>query len=115
MRAISDVMHGGPEAFDPQREFIREITVRLERALRAVGGEVAAMRGEVGGMRGEIGGLRGDLRDLGTGILAGQETLREESRAMQAEIRDLRDETRAQTRALLHMIDRLEGGEAPAT
>lgn len=76
-------MQGGAEAFDPQREFIREITVRLERASRAVVGELAAMRGELGGMRGEIG--------------------------------DLRDETRAQTRALLRMIDRLEGGEAPAT
>lgn len=101
-------MPGGADPFDPQREFIREITVRLERALRAVVGEVAGMRGEVAGMRGE-------LHDLGAGILAGQGTLREESRAMQAEIRDLRDETRAQTRALLRVIDRLEGGEAPAT
>ena len=108
-------MQGGAEAFDPQREFIREITVRLERASRAVVGELAAMRGEiggmrgeVGGMRGEIGGMRGDLRDLGASMLAGQES-------MQAEIGDLRDETRAQTRALLRMIDRLEGGEAPAT
>ena len=101
-------MHAGGEAFDPQREFIREVTVRLERASRAVVGELAAMRGELGGMRGELGGMRGDLRDLGASMLAGQAS-------MQAEIGDLRDETRAQTRALLRMIDRLEGGEAPAT
>jgi hypothetical protein len=97
------------EGFDPQREFIREMTLRIERASRAVR--------ELAGLGGAVAAMQGDLRQMGVGIrevLVGQATLRDESRAMQDEIRDLRDETRAQTRALLRVIDRLEGGGASA-
>jgi hypothetical protein len=98
------------EGFDPQREFIREMTLRIERASRAVVRELA-------GLGGAVAAMQGDLRQMGVGIrevLVGQATLRDESRAMQDEIRDLRDKTRAQTRALLRVIDRLEGGGASA-
>ena len=98
------------DGFDPQREFIREMTLRIERASRAVVGELASLSGAVAAMQGDLRVMGGGIRE----VLVGQETLRDESRAMQAEIRDLRDETHAQTRALLRVIDRLEGGGASA-
>lgn len=86
------------DALEPYREFIREITLRFERAMRSLAGE----------LREESRATREEIR-----------TTREESRAyfemLYAEGRELRDESRAQTQALLRVIDRLDnGGPAPA-
>ncbi len=87
---------------DALKEFIREMTLRIERSGQAVIAEVRGMREdigrEMGAMRGEMGGMRGDLRYLTT------------------EIHDMRSEIRAQTRAILRVLDRFdEGGASPST
>ncbi len=77
------------------KEFIREMTLRIERGGQAV---VAELRG----LRGEVSAMRGDMRAFGADVRVG--------------LRDLREEIRAQTQALLPVLDRLEGeGPAPAT
>jgi hypothetical protein len=69
------------ESAEPYREFIREMTLRIERAMREM------------------------VRES-----------REERRILREELRDLREESQAQTKALLRMLDRLDGGGAsPAT
>ena len=80
------------------REFIREQTLRCEGAMRAVSAEI---REEVRAQRAEI------------------RAHRRESRAyferLDRRLDDLHDESRAQTQALLRVIDRLDnGGAAPA-
>jgi len=83
---------------EPLKEFIRETTLRIERGSQAV---VAELRG----LRTEVSGMRGDMRAFGA-----------ELRDRRDELRDQREESRAQTRALLQVLDRLEGGgPAPAT
>lgn len=81
-------MSDEPAPEEVYREFIREMTLRIERAVRAMAQESRANR--------------------------------EESRlyfeALRAEMRDLHEESRAQTGALLRVLDRLDnGGTAPAT
>jgi septal ring factor EnvC (AmiA/AmiB activator) len=68
----------------PYREFIREMTLRIERAMREFG--------------------------------RGMDEFGREMRAMRADINDLREESRAQTQALLRLLDRLDGngGHSPA-
>ena len=85
----------------PYREFIREMTLRIERAMREFGREMARMRTE---NRAFFEVMQGEFREL-----------RQESQAQRDEIRDLREESRAQTQALLRILDRLDnGGTAPA-
>ena len=59
-----------------------------------------------------------DLRQFIRDIAARHERIwREQAamlRAMQEDMRDLREESRAQTRALLQILDRLENGGAAA-
>ena len=59
-----------------------------------------------------------DLRQFFRDIAARHERIwREQAamlREMQADMRDLREESRAQTRALLQVLDRLENGGAAA-
>ena len=67
----------------PYKEFIREMTLRVERAMREFGRAMEDFSREVRHMREDIG--------------------------------DLREESRAQTQALLRILDRLGGGgTAPA-
>ena len=84
------------------REFIREQTVRFERAMRALSSEI---RAEVESQREDF---RREFR-----------LQREESRRyfehLDRRLEELHGESRAQTQALLHVIDRLDnGGAAPA-
>ena len=72
------------ESAEPYKEFIREMTLRIERALREFARD-----------------SREDRRMIAA-----------EMRTMHAEIRDLREESRAQTSALLKLIDGLDGGGA---
>jgi pyrroloquinoline quinone (PQQ) biosynthesis protein C len=76
------------------REFIREITLRFERAMRSLVAELQQDRAE--------------SRRSFEAVLASIAEHRDETR-------DLREESRAQTQALLRMLDRLDnGGTAPA-
>lgn len=98
MRPMSEA-DGGEELL---KEFIREMTLRIERGSQAA---VADLRG----LRGEVSGMRGDMRAFGADVRVGLRDQRDE-------LRDLREESRAQTQALLQVLDRLEGGgPAPAT
>ena len=88
------------DSAEPFREFIREQTLRFERAIREIAREMRAEREVI-------------LQEIGVH--------REESRRyferLDAELKDLLDESRAQRGALLRMLDRLDngGGAAPAT
>ena len=84
------------------REFISQNTLRFERAMRSLAAEI---RSEVQLARKE---LRNDIR-----------LQREESRAyfeqQSRRLDDLLEENRAQRKALLHILDKLDnGGAAPA-
>jgi hypothetical protein len=86
------------EIIEAYREFIREQTLRFERAMRALSAEIRA----------DTRGQREEMR-----------LQREESRRyferIDKRLDDLHDESRAQTLALLRVIDRLDnGGAAPA-
>jgi len=87
---------------DALKEFIREMTLRIERGGQAVVAEVRGLREDFGELRTDIvremGGMRGDLRYLTD------------------EVHDMRSEIRAQTRAIMRVLDHLnEGGASPAT
>lgn len=84
------------ESAEPYKEFIRQMTARIEHAVRSWERSADADRKL---------------------YLAHFESLQEETRLMRVELRDLREESRAQTSALLRMLDRLDngGGTAPAT
>lgn len=101
------------ESAEPYKEFIEQMVLRLERAGREAGRELAGMREDLRGVTSDVRGVTAGISEL----LVGHEVLREqsrallrESRAMQAEISEAREETRAQTRALMLMIDRFDGG-----
>lgn len=80
------------------REFMRELTLRHERAMR----EMVRRTDEM---------IR--RSDVQTEALV---ALREESRAQIEALVDLREESRAQRRALFAVLDRLDpGGQPPAT
>ena len=80
------------ESAEPYKEFIREMTLRIERAMRELARE-----------------SREDRRIVLAEMRATHRDIREE-------IRDLRDESIAQREALLALIDRLRGnGPEPAT
>jgi hypothetical protein len=90
------------EPVEPYKEFIREMTLRIEAAMRAFGREMREMRGEMREMRAEN-------RVYFKSLQAHMDRQWEETR-------ELREENRAQTQALLHILDRLDnGGAAPAT
>jgi hypothetical protein len=54
---------------DPQPEFIREMTLRIERGSGAVVAELSGLRGEIAGLRGDIREMSHYLRELGHGIV----------------------------------------------
>ncbi len=92
-------------AVEPYREFIREITLRFERAMRSLTNEIREERRT----------QREESRRYFEAVLASIGEHREETRHLREESRDLREESRAQTQALLRMLDRLDnGGTAPA-
>jgi hypothetical protein len=74
------------EAAEPYREFVREMMLRFERG----------------------------MREFGRVMDAQMQAFSIEMRGMRADINDLREESRAQTQALLRMLDRLEGGGGAA-
>jgi hypothetical protein len=83
------------EPAEPYKEFIREMTLRIERVMREFSREMRTMH--------EENGRRFDRVDA-------------QLRDQREEFRDLREESRAQTQALLRVIDRLDnGGGAAAT
>lgn len=71
------------------RQFMREIAVRHERIWREQAQELRDLRAEVRASRAE-------------------------SRALLTSLREVREESRTHTRALLHVLDRLENGGAAA-
>jgi hypothetical protein len=89
---------------EPLKEFIREMTLRIERGGQAVAAELRGLSGEVSGMRGDMRAFGAELRNQ-----------RDELRDQREELRDQREESRAQTRALLQVLDLEGGGPAPAT
>jgi hypothetical protein len=81
------------EPLELHKEFIREMTLRLERGGREI---VRAFESFGGELREEARLHRLELAEF-----------REE---MREELRDLREESRAQRNALLRLIDRLDNG-----
>ncbi len=81
------------ESAEPYKEFIREMTLRIERALQAFAEQMRLNREE-------------SRRHL--------DRQSEECQEILKELRDLREESRAQRQALLRMIDRLDNGGAAA-
>ena len=86
-----------PESAEPYKEFIREMTARIERALQAFAAE----------MREDRRFWHDESRRYFVAIEAGQREILDDTR-------ELRAESRTQTQALLRMLDRLDGGEAAA-
>ena len=78
--------HSDSESF---REFAREITLKIDRTLQGFAAGLEVMRDD---------------------IRASREDSRRYFEALHAELGDLRAESRAQTQALLRVIDRLDGG-----
>ena len=88
--------------------------------------EIRDVRGDIRDIGGEIRGLREEIRDLhaenmqmlgflGEVIRRNERAFgefRDEQRAFRTEQQELRAESRAHTRALFALIDRLEGGGA---
>ena len=70
-----------------------QTTLRMEKVGREIGRELSEL-----------------ARELRTGFL----DMREEFRAQRADLRDLREANRAQTQALLRILDRLDNGGAAA-
>jgi hypothetical protein len=94
------------EMVEAYREFIREQTLRFERAMRELVKEMRTQRTE---FRAEFRAQREESR-------AYFEVLNTQLKQQNKRIDDLSDESRAQTQALLRVIDRLDnGGAAPAT
>ena len=91
-------------------------TRRVLEQIRDLGGEMRDLRGEIRGLHVENMEM---LRFLGEVIRRNERAFlefRDEQQAFRAEQQELRAESRAQTRALFALIDRLEGGgAAPAT
>jgi hypothetical protein len=75
------------ESAEPYKQFIREITLRIERSLASFERRAEADR---------------------KAYLA-------HFQALQDDMRDLREDSRAQTRALLKVLDRLDNGGGAAT
>jgi len=84
------------ESAEPYREFIREITLRIERAVREMVRESRRER--------EV--VLAEIRDF-------REEWRGETREWRDEMRELHEESRAQRKALLAILDRLNGGAQP--
>jgi hypothetical protein len=82
------------------REFSRELILRFERSMRELTAE-----------------LRAENQRTRDELVATREESRRHFEAQQDDMRDLREDSRAQTRALLRVLDRLDngGGAAPAT
>jgi hypothetical protein len=77
------------------REFIRENTLRFERGMRSLSAEI----------REEVRLHRAESREY-------FERLREQAEEERRRTDDLLAESRAQRQALLHILDRLDGGGA---
>jgi hypothetical protein len=87
------------------REFIRENTLRFERALRSLAAEI---REETRRVREEVRLQREESRQY-------FELLWDQAEEERRRTDDLLAESRAQRQALLHILDRLDnGGTAPA-
>ena len=83
------------ESAEPYKEFIREMTLRIERVL---------------------GGFARELREDRLEYAKRFDVLQANTEKILVELRDLREESRAQTQALLRILDRMDnGGSAPAT
>src|SRR5438874_9138619 len=100
------------------REFIREITLRIERALDKFGadlrGETSAIRGETSAIRDETRAIRDEMSEQRKESRRYFEALYAKMEYQEEQTRELREESRAQTQALLRMIDRLDNGGAAA-
>ena len=103
---------------EPYREFIREITLRIERALDKFGadlrGETSAIRGETSAIRDETRAIRDEMSEQRKESRRYFEALYAKMEYQEEQTRELREESRAQTQALLRMIDRLDPGGAAA-
>ncbi|MGI8660699.1 MAG: hypothetical protein ACR2LH_06645 [Thermoleophilaceae bacterium] len=94
-------LHAETRAFNESiladfRQFVRDIVARMERLGRDEATEIRRLAEEQRASREE------------------QRAFREEQRAFREEQQDLRAESRAQTQALLRMIERLGPGDAAA-
>lgn len=92
----------------PYKEFIREMTLRIERALRSVGDEVGTQRDQLRAQREES-------RAYFEALRAETKAIRAETKAIRAETREIIEEGRAQRKALFRMLDRLDDGGGAAT
>jgi hypothetical protein len=101
------------EMIEAYREFIREQTLRFERAMREL---VKEIRAEVQAQREEIRAQREEARAHRDESRAYFEVLDAHAERENRRIDDLIEDNRAQRLALLHILDRLDnGGAAPAT
>jgi hypothetical protein len=98
--------------FDPaadMREFIREMMLRFERTMASFEWRMVLFERTMIGFDRRLEALIDEMR-------RDRELAERRHEENRAELRDLREESRAQTKALLRVIDRLDnGGAAPAT
>jgi hypothetical protein len=93
------------DLFAAYREFIREITLRFERAVRSISAEFREERREI---RDELRLHRKESREY-------FELLHAQGEQESRRVDELIEASRAQRQALLHILDRLDnGGTAPA-
>ena len=94
------------------REFIRENTLRVEQAMRSLDRSLQSLAAEI---REEVRAHREESRAYREESRAYFETLRAHDERESRRVDELLDENRAQTQALLRVLDRLDnGGAAPA-
>jgi septal ring factor EnvC (AmiA/AmiB activator) len=112
------------EMIEAYREFIREQTLRFERAMRELVKEIRAevraqreeFRAEIRAQREEIRAQREESRAHRDESRAYFEVLNAQLEQENKRIDDVIEENRAQRCALLQILDRLDnGGAAPAT
>jgi len=105
--AVREEMALSRETHEDLRAFTREITLRNEKVWREVVAGLTdtrrAIREDLGGMRESLGGMRESLGGM-----------RESLGGMGESLRDMADAIRANTKAVLKLLDRLEGNGAGA-
>jgi hypothetical protein len=107
-------MPGMTESAEPYREFISEMAIRIERAVLEIGRDSHQLLRESQEMIRESQVMMRESREDSKIILQETRAMRSDFIALWEEMGDMREESRAQTRALLAGIDRLGRGPGPA-
>jgi len=100
----NQLMEQNTAAFQDLRTVIRETNLRHERFMR----ELSERQETV------LGGVVTQLREQSTELRQHRRELREHRKQMREGHREFVEESRAQRAALFRILDRLDGGDAPA-